>query len=72
MGGTGLCGGVHSAQNSAQRQMTTQIPIGFCVHALVIGICFGECTQHISGGIILPMVSLFELTDIRKIVKFMN
>ena len=35
MGCTGLCGDVHTAQ----RQMTTQIPIQFCV--LVLGICLG-------------------------------
>ena len=33
MGCIGLCGGVHTAQ----RQMTTLISIGFCVH--VLGIC---------------------------------
>ena len=35
MGCIESCRGVHTAQ----RQMTTQIPIGFCV--LVIGICLG-------------------------------
>ena len=39
LGSMELCGGVHTAQ----RQITTQIPIEFCILVIGLGLGFGHC-----------------------------
>ena len=49
MGSVGFCGVVYTAQ----RERTTQIPIGFCV--LVLGLSLGFGLRHCNGVIKLTV-----------------